>query len=606
MPDIKDEGGEGESQRPAPAHTPPFRGPAGPASSRQPLRAAAPVSGRATVPPFMPPIQQGGPRPGTSRQPGLVAPYATPFAKPRRPAATPVMQVPVDDASVTAEHTTRVVPYEGEQYFAPVNSPLSSPAGFEGFSDDPASVTVELRRVPQIYASPEPPVVEAVEAPAAPPADESILSIDAYVVRPEAAAAGMAVDESGAADMLGDGEADPPPAYFSIDSPMPIAAAVPLPPIPVPDASAADAAALSADEVERERQALVDAIVGAVAHAADDQDAARDRKIDRDATRLFTDDPFGEPGADAVNDPPDHAGIPAGPSPFDDEPDVTHNMMSGHINDFADSRYIVERPVPPEPWSPPGLTPWGPTPASIPSVTPAFGSPAAPRPPSEFPPIPPFGKLQRPTPTHVTPILPPRIVTPLSMAAVAGVPPPTASRPTPVRSPTPVFVPTPTPLSVPAIPDVAGARAVAVALETVAARIRAGHLVVRGEVSESLDEDATHAGYLAAALAALLGVRHKVWRVAPLHLRVTGRVQGVGFRWYIRAEAERLGLAGWVRNRPDGSVELAADGPRHARDALLAAVQRGPPSAVVDRVESLASSPGDPPASTPFRVLHGS
>jgi hypothetical protein len=71
-----------------------------------------------------------------------------------------------------------------------------------------------------------------------------------------------------------------------------------------------------------------------------------------------------------------------------------------------------------------------------------------------------------------------------------------------------VFVRTPTPLSVPAIPDVAGARAVAVALETIAARIRAGHLVVQGEVSESLNEDATHAGYLAAALAALLGVRH--------------------------------------------------------------------------------------------------
>jgi len=508
MPDIKDEGGEGDSQRPAPAHTPPFRGPAGPASSRPPLRAAAPVSGRATVPPFMPPIQQGGPRPGTARQPGLVAPYAAPFAKPRRPAATPVMQAAVDDASVTAEHTTRVVPYEGEQYFAPVNSPLSSPAGFEGFSDDPASVTVELRRVPQIYAPPEPPVAETVEGPAAPAADESILSIDAYVLRPEAAAPAMAADESGTADVLGDGDADPPPAYFSIDSPMPIAAAVPLPPIPVPDVPATDVA-LNADEVERERQALVDAIVGAVAHAADDQDAARDRKIDRDATRLFTADPFGEPGADAVDDAADdaadHAGISAGPSPFDDEPDVTHNMMSGHINDFADARYMVERPVPAEPWSPPGLTPWGPTPASIPSVTPAFGSPAAPPPPSEFPPIPPFGKLRRPTPTHVTPILPPRIVTPLS---VAGVPPRSASRPTPVRSATPVFVRTPTPLSVPAIPDVAGARAVAVALETIAARIRAGHLVVQGEVSESLNEDATHAGYLAAALAALLGVRH--------------------------------------------------------------------------------------------------
>jgi hypothetical protein len=411
---------------------------------------------------------------------------------------------PVDEASVTAEHTRRLIPYEGEQYFAPVNSPLSSPAGFEAFSDDPASVTIELRRVPQFHVPPERPV-EPEEAAAVSPADGPILSIDAYVMRAEPGTAGMAADDPVSADVLGDRHVDPPPAYFSIDSPMPIAAAVPVPPIPVPDEVAADVAMPSPEEIERERQALVEAIVGAVAHAADDQDAARDRRIDRDATRLFTADPFGEQGADAGEEQANHTGIPAGPSPFDDEPDVTHNMMSGHTNDFADSRYMVERPVPTEPWSPPGLSPWGPTPASMPSLTPAFGSPAAPPPASEFPPIPPFGKLQRPTPTHTTPILPPRIVTPLSVPVV---PPRTASRPTPVRSPTPVFVPIPTPLSVPAVPDVAGARAVAGALETIAARVRAGHLVVRGEVSEGLDEDATHAGYLAAALAALLGVRH--------------------------------------------------------------------------------------------------
>jgi hypothetical protein len=71
-----------------------------------------------------------------------------------------------------------------------------------------------------------------------------------------------------------------------------------------------------------------------------------------------------------------------------------------------------------------------------------------------------------------------------------------------------VFVPIPTPLSVPAVPDLAAARAVAGALETVAAKIRAGHLVVSGEIPEGLDQEAAHAGYLAAALAALLGVRH--------------------------------------------------------------------------------------------------
>jgi acylphosphatase len=83
-------------------------------------------------------------------------------------------------------------------------------------------------------------------------------------------------------------------------------------------------------------------------------------------------------------------------------------------------------------------------------------------------------------------------------------------------------------------------------------------------------------------------------------------VQGVGFRWYVRAEAARLGLAGWVRNRPDGSVEVVVDGPPDAREALVAAVRRGPPSAVVDRVESLPGDEVDPPITTPFRVLHGS
>ena len=91
--------------------------------------------------------------------------------------------------------------------------------------------------------------------------------------------------------------------------------------------------------------------------------------------------------------------------------------------------------------------------------------------------------------------------------------------------------------------------------------------------------------------------------MAPLHLRVTGRVQGVGFRWYARTEAERLGLSGWVRNRPDGSVELAVDGPEDARREFLAAVRHGPPSAIVDLVEAVETSGGDPPVSTPFRLL---
>jgi len=66
---------------------------------------------------------------------------------------------------------------------------------------------------------------------------------------------------------------------------------------------------------------------------------------------------------------------------------------------------------------------------------------------------------------------------------------------------------------------------------------------------------------------------------------VRGRVQGVAFRAFTADEARRAGVAGWVRNRPDGSVEAAFEGARGAVEALLAFVRRGPRSARVDDVE---------------------
>jgi acylphosphatase len=66
---------------------------------------------------------------------------------------------------------------------------------------------------------------------------------------------------------------------------------------------------------------------------------------------------------------------------------------------------------------------------------------------------------------------------------------------------------------------------------------------------------------------------------------VTGRVQGVFFRDSTRREADRAGIAGWVRNRPDGTVELHAEGPRDAVESLLAFARTGPPSASVERVD---------------------
>lgn len=71
------------------------------------------------------------------------------------------------------------------------------------------------------------------------------------------------------------------------------------------------------------------------------------------------------------------------------------------------------------------------------------------------------------------------------------------------------------------------------------------------------------------------------------HVEVLGQVQGVGFREFTRTIAQRLGLAGWVRNREDGCVELAASGNASSIEALLAAVRRGPSGGRVHEVRAL-------------------
>lgn len=68
-------------------------------------------------------------------------------------------------------------------------------------------------------------------------------------------------------------------------------------------------------------------------------------------------------------------------------------------------------------------------------------------------------------------------------------------------------------------------------------------------------------------------------------LRIHGRVQGVWYRASAQAEASRLGLAGWVRNRSDGTVEALAVGPRIQVEAFIAWAHQGPPKAQVLRVE---------------------
>ena len=69
------------------------------------------------------------------------------------------------------------------------------------------------------------------------------------------------------------------------------------------------------------------------------------------------------------------------------------------------------------------------------------------------------------------------------------------------------------------------------------------------------------------------------------HLRIEGRVQGVFYRASLIDEARRLGLAGWVRNRRDGSVEAVVQGPPAAVQALIDWAHQGPPRAQVNAVQ---------------------
>lgn len=76
-----------------------------------------------------------------------------------------------------------------------------------------------------------------------------------------------------------------------------------------------------------------------------------------------------------------------------------------------------------------------------------------------------------------------------------------------------------------------------------------------------------------------------------VHCIVHGRVQGVMFRAATREQAQRLGLAGWVRNRSDGTVELVAEGERDYVQHLVTWCHRGPPAARVSRVEIVWQEP---------------
>jgi acylphosphatase len=85
-----------------------------------------------------------------------------------------------------------------------------------------------------------------------------------------------------------------------------------------------------------------------------------------------------------------------------------------------------------------------------------------------------------------------------------------------------------------------------------------------------------------------------------VRVRISGRVQGVGFRDFVERAAAGLGLAGWVRNRRDGAVEALFSGPLAAVDAMLDRCRRGPRGARVSALTIMAEGEAEP---TGFVVL---
>jgi len=84
---------------------------------------------------------------------------------------------------------------------------------------------------------------------------------------------------------------------------------------------------------------------------------------------------------------------------------------------------------------------------------------------------------------------------------------------------------------------------------------------------------------------------------------VHGRVQGVGFRWFVKTEAARLGLSGWARNTHSGTVEVLAEGEIKALDDLERSLRQGPSASRVSAVEVTQAPLSDGPLPHPFRVL---
>jgi len=87
-----------------------------------------------------------------------------------------------------------------------------------------------------------------------------------------------------------------------------------------------------------------------------------------------------------------------------------------------------------------------------------------------------------------------------------------------------------------------------------------------------------------------------------LHFLIKGRVQGVGFRWFVQREAGELDLHGWVRNTEDGDVEVVAAGDDGDLDELRASLRRGPRGSRVDRIVEHCLDDREAENLTAFRI----
>ena len=122
----------------------------------------------------------------------------------------------------------------------------------------------------------------------------------------------------------------------------------------------------------------------------------------------------------------------------------------------------------------------------------------------------------------------------------------------------------------------------------VGARPDAGEFLELVEMSENALLDAQDHGRLTDAKTVAALAHYARWRNTPTRscrIRITGRVQGVGFRHWITRAAETAAVAGWVRNRGDGDVEVHVQGARAACDAVIERCRRGPRAAEVELVE---------------------